>query len=159
MSRGSRSGRVFFETFGEDSYLVSVMGRAAIQGQQGDAELFGENRVAACAKHFLGYSFPLSGKDRTPAWIPERMLREIFLPPFKAAVDAGLSTVMINSGEINGIPVHADPDLLTGLLRDELGFDGVAVSDWEDIVRLHMGTGSPNPSVTRSSRRSWPGSI
>lgn len=127
----------FFETFGEDSYLVSVLGAAAIRGQQGEDGVLQSPRVAACAKHFLGYSFPLSGKDRTPAWIPERMLREIFLPPFKAAIDAGVATVMINSGEINGIPVHANPDLLTGLLRDELGFEGVAVSDWEDIVKLH----------------------
>lgn len=127
----------FFETFGEDTYLVSVMGAAAIRGQQGSGEVLQNNRVAACGKHFLGYSFPLSGKDRTPAWIPERMLREFFLPPFRAAIDADVLTVMINSGEINGVPVHANPDLLTGLLRDELGFDGVAVSDWEDIIKLH----------------------
>ncbi|MCI0667378.1 MAG: glycoside hydrolase family 3 C-terminal domain-containing protein [Methylococcaceae bacterium] len=127
----------FFETFGEDSYLVSVMGVAAIKGQQGEGEVLQHHRVAACAKHFIGYGFPRSGKDRTPAWIPERMLRDIFLPPFQAAIDAGLLTVMINSGEINGIPVHANPKLLTGLLRDELGFEGVAVSDWEDIIKLH----------------------
>ncbi|MGH8550382.1 MAG: glycoside hydrolase family 3 N-terminal domain-containing protein [Methylococcales bacterium] len=127
----------FFETFGEDSYLVSVMGRAAIDGQQGEGEVLQTRRVAACAKHFVGYSLPLSGKDRTPAWIPERMLREIFLPPFRAAIDAGVLTLMINSGEINGIPVHANPELLTGLLRNEMGFEGVAVSDWEDIIKLH----------------------
>lgn len=127
----------FFETFGEDRYLVTEMGLAAIQGQQGEGEVIAPDRVAACAKHFLGYSVPLSGKDRTPAWIPERMLREIFLPPFRAAIDAGVMTLMINSGEINGIPVHASHALLTGLLREELGFQGVAVTDWEDIIKLH----------------------
>lgn len=127
----------FFETFGEDPYLVTQMGLAAIKGMQGEQEVLSKRQVAACGKHFLGYSVPLSGKDRTPAWIPERMLREIFLPPFKAAIDAGVMSLMINSGELNGIPVHADKQILTGLLRDELGYDGVAVSDWEDIIKLH----------------------
>ncbi len=127
----------FFETFGEDRYLVTKMGVAAIQGQQGEGRVIAGDRVAACGKHFLGYSVPLSGKDRTPAWIPERQMREYFLPPFKAAIEAGVMTMMINSGDVNGIPVHANKHLLTGLLRDELGFDGVAVSDWEDIIKLH----------------------
>ena len=127
----------FFESFGEDSYLVSQMGVAAIKGLQGGGGILPNDRVAACGKHYLGYSVPLSGKDRTPAWIPERMLREVFLPPFKKAIDAGVMSLMINSGEINGIPVHADKQLLTGLLRDELGYDGVVVSDWEDILKLH----------------------
>jgi beta-glucosidase len=127
----------FFETFGEDPYLVEQMGLAAIKGLQGEGALINKDRVAACGKHFLGYSVPLSGKDRTPAWIPERQLREYFLPPFKAAIEAGVMSLMINSGEINGIPVHANKRLLTDLLRDELGFDGVAVSDWEDIIKLH----------------------
>jgi len=127
----------FFETFGEDPYLVSVMGRAAITGLQGDAAEFQQDRVAATAKHFLGYSAPLTGKDRTPAWIPERVLREIFLPPFKTAVDSGVMTVMVNSGEVNGVPVHSSHALLTGLLRDELGFKGVVVTDWEDVSKLH----------------------
>ena len=127
----------FFESFGEDTYLVSQMGRAAIKGLQGEGEVLSNDRVAACGKHYLGYSVPLSGKDRTPAWIPERMLREIFLPPFKEAIDADVMSLMINSGEVNGVPVHADKQLLTGVLRDELGYDGVAVSDWEDIIKLH----------------------
>ena len=122
----------FFETFGEDPYLVSIMGQAAIEGMQGV-----DRKVAATAKHFIGYSVPLSGKDRTPAWIPERMLREYFLPPFKAALDAGVQTVMVNSGDVNGIPVHSSHALLTGLLREELGFKGVIVTDWKDIVKLH----------------------
>ena len=121
----------FWETFGEDPLLVKTMGVASIRGmQEGDVP------VAATMKHFLGYSQPLSGKDRTPAWIPERQLREIFLPPFQAGVDAGVMTVMVNSGEMNGIPVHANRAILTGLLRDEMGFEGLVVTDWEDIKYL-----------------------
>lgn len=127
----------FFESFGEDSYLVSQMGEASVKGLQGREGILSKVQVAACGKHFLGYGMPLSGKDRTPAWIPERMLREIFLPPFKKAIDAGVMSLMINSGDVNGIPNHADKQLLTGLLRDELGFDGVVVSDWKDIIKLH----------------------
>jgi len=93
--------------------------------------------VAATGKHYLGYSMPLSGKDRTTAWIPDRMLREIFLPPFREAVRAGARTIMVNSGDINGVPVHANKAILTDLLRGELGFTGVIDSDWEDIKRLH----------------------
>ena len=127
-----------WETYGEDVYLASEMARAYVQGQEGENnDISDPTKVASCMKHYLGYSFPLSGKDRTPAWIPERMLREIFLPPFAAAAKAGTHTVMINSSEINGIPVHADPFALKTLLRDELGFEGVAVSDWRDILNLY----------------------
>jgi len=127
-----------WETYGEDVHLASEMGKAYIKGQEGDQnDISDPTKVATCMKHYLGYSFPLSGKDRTPAWIPERMLREIFVPPFAAAVEAGTHTVMINSSEINGIPSHADPFVLKTLLRDELGFEGVAVSDWRDILNLH----------------------
>ncbi|GGK87878.1 glycoside hydrolase family 3 N-terminal domain-containing protein [Rufibacter glacialis] len=126
----------FEETFGEDVFVVKTMGAAAIRGyeQNGKGPDF---TVASCMKHFLGYSYPSTGKDRTPSYIPEQMMREIFLPPFKAAVEAGASTVMINSGEINGIPVHGSKYYLTQILRNELGFEGVAVSDWEDVIRLH----------------------
>ncbi|MBC7188105.1 MAG: glycoside hydrolase family 3 C-terminal domain-containing protein [Calditrichaeota bacterium] len=127
-----------WETFGEDPYLASVMARAYVAGLQGsDGRLDTHERAAACAKHYLGYSFPLTGKDRTPAWIPERMLREYFLPPFQAAVQTGVKTVMVNSSEINGIPVHASSFYLRDLLRGELGFQGVIVSDWADIRNLH----------------------
>ncbi|GAB4375446.1 MAG: glycoside hydrolase family 3 N-terminal domain-containing protein [Calditrichia bacterium] len=127
----------FWETYGEDTYLVSELGRAYIRGQQGEENrIDAPDRVAVCMKHYLGYSFPLSGKDRTPAWIPERMLREIFLPPFQKAVKSGTITVMINSSEINGIPVHSDPFILKTLLRKELGFKGLVVTDWADIDRL-----------------------
>ncbi|MEO0899410.1 MAG: glycoside hydrolase family 3 N-terminal domain-containing protein [Bacteroidota bacterium] len=126
----------FEETFGEDTYICGKMGSAAIKGYEGD-DLASEKNVASCMKHYLGYSHPISGKDRTPAYIPEIQLRELFLPPFEAAVEAGSSTIMINSGEINGVPVHASSYLLTKVLREELGFEGLAVTDWEDIVRLH----------------------
>lgn len=126
----------FEETFGEDVHLVTAMGTAAIKGYEEDG-LKSPTAVASCMKHYLGYSIPASGKDRTPAYIPEYTLREYLLPPFKSAVDAGTSTVMINSGEINGVPVHASKYLLTDILRGELGFEGVAVSDWEDVIRLH----------------------
>ncbi len=127
-----------FETYGESSYAVTQFGAAYIKGiEGGDNPKIAKDKIAACMKHYLGYSIPSSGKDRTPAWIPERMLREIFLPPFKAAVDAGVHTVMVNSSEINGIPVHSSHYLLTEVLRNELGFKGFAVSDWSDIEMLY----------------------
>jgi len=125
-----------YETFGEDPYLVKTMGAAIIKGYQGN-DVGDKYHVAACMKHYLGYSFPLSGKDRTPAWIPDRYMREYFLPSFTEAVKAGAKTLMINSGEINGVPVHASKYLLTDVLRGELHFEGVAVTDWRDIQYLH----------------------
>ena len=142
----------YYETFGEDPYVASVLGREAVLGNQLDPfpainallgtsaprpKVGGRVFVAASAKHFLGYSMPLSGKDRTTAWIPERELRELFLPSFRTAIQAGISTVMVNSGDINGIPVHTDRSILIDLLRKELGFTGVTDSDWEDIIRLY----------------------
>ncbi|MFQ3575103.1 MAG: glycoside hydrolase family 3 N-terminal domain-containing protein [Cytophagales bacterium] len=126
----------FPETFGEDVLLVKTFGAETIKGYEEDG-INKTTAVASCMKHFIGYSGSTSGKDRTPSLIPEIVLREYYLPQFKAAVDAGVSTVMINSGEINGIPVHANKYLLTDVLRKELGFQGLAVSDWEDIIRLH----------------------
>ncbi|MFK7972809.1 MAG: glycoside hydrolase family 3 N-terminal domain-containing protein, partial [Bacteroidia bacterium] len=126
-----------WEGFGEDVHLCSTLGVSLTKGYQGE-DIGDPTRVAACLKHYLGYGQPLSGMDRTPAWIPERFLREYYLPPFKAAIDAGAATIMINSGEINGIPVHADPFILTDILRGELGFEGVAVTDWQDIIYLHV---------------------
>lgn len=122
----------FWETFGEAPKLVSDMGVAMVKGYQE-----GPTPIAATLKHYLGYSRPLTGKDRTPAWIPERQLRQIFLPPFAAAIDAGAASIMVNSGEINGIPVHVDHHILTDILRDELQFDGMVVTDWEDIKYLY----------------------
>lgn len=142
----------FYETFGEDPYLAATLGVEATLGNQQDpratlGRLLGRPSeggighpgifVAATAKHFLGYSMPSSGKDRTTALVPERDLRELFLPSFRAAIQAGIRTVMINSGDVNGIPVHSSREILTDLLRTELGFSGIVDSDWEDIVRLH----------------------
>jgi beta-glucosidase len=125
-----------YETFGEDPYLIKTMGAAIITGYQGN-DVGNKYHVAACMKHYLGYGDPLSGKDRTPAWIPDRYMREYFLPPFAEAVKAGARTIMINSGEINGVPLHASKYMLTDVLRGELHFDGIAVSDWKDIEYLH----------------------
>jgi beta-glucosidase len=124
------------ETYGEDPYLASVLGVASVKGFQG-SNLGSPASVAACLKHYLGYSFPLTGKDRSPALMPDWYLREYFLAPFRAAVLAGAKTVMLNSGEVNGMPVHGSKYLLTDMLRGELGFHGVIVSDWEDVIRLH----------------------
>lgn len=125
----------FWETFGEDPYLAKVMGVAFVRGMEGD-DVASPNHVAVSLKHYVGYSFPLDGRDRTSAWIPENYLREYFLPPFTASVQAGARTVMVNSADINGVPAHANYHLLTEILRDELGFKGFVVSDWADIKRL-----------------------
>ena len=125
----------FYETFGEDPYLAKVMGAAFVRGLEG-TDVSSQDHVAASLKHYMGYSFPLSGRDRTPAWIPENYLREYFLPTFDAAVKTGAHTVMVNSAEINGIPGHVNHHILTDILRDELGFKGFVVSDWEDIKKL-----------------------
>lgn len=125
-----------WETYGEDVHLSSVLGSAYIKGLQGD-DFSAPDKVPACLKHYVGYSYPLNGKDRTPAWIGERALREYFLPGFEAGIKAGAPTVMINSAEVDGIPGHANYQYLTTILRGELGFQGFTVSDWEDIIRLY----------------------
>jgi beta-glucosidase len=124
-----------WETFGEDVYLATVMGVASVRGYQGDSTA-APDRVAASLKHYVGYSLPTTGHDRTPALIPEVTMREYFLPPFAAAVQAGALSVMVNSGEVNGIPGHVNSWLLKDVLRGEMKFDGVVVSDWEDIKKL-----------------------
>ena len=126
----------FFETLGEDVYLAKTMGKSIINGYQGNG-MIDKYHVAACLKHFVGYSVPSSGRDRTPALIPNRSLEELHLPTFKEAIDAGALTVMINSGEVNGIPGHANKYLLTDILKDKWGFTGFTVSDWEDLINLH----------------------
>ncbi|WP_421873054.1 glycoside hydrolase family 3 N-terminal domain-containing protein [Marinoscillum sp.] len=137
LGRDPRFPRMW-ETFGEDPYLASILGRQMILGYQGENnDVSNRTRVAATLKHFLGYSTPYSGKDRTPAFIPEIELRERHLIAFKHAVDAGAKSVMINSGLINGTPVHASKGIITDLLKTELGFDGVVVTDWKDIDNLH----------------------
>lgn len=125
-----------WETFGEDVYLAQQMGMAYIKGAQGN-DVSQPDKLATCLKHYVGYSFPFNGFDRTPAYMSERTLREYFLPPFEAGIKAGAKTIMVNSSEIDGIPGHANYRLLKEILRDELKFDGFVVSDWEDINRLY----------------------
>ena len=126
----------FFETLGEDVYLAKTLGRKIVEGYQGDFPI-SQNNVAACLKHYVGYSYPHTGRDRTPALIPNRTMEELYLPPFKESIDAGALTVMINSGEVNGIPGHANKYLITDILKNKWGFSGFAVSDWEDFIKLH----------------------
>ena len=125
-----------FETFGEDPFLVTEFGKAMIKGYQGEENKVANSKVAACMKHFTGYQATISGKDRTPAYIPDNVLFEYHIKSFKAAIDAGAKTVMINSGLINGIPVHSSYKILTEILRNKLGFQGVILTDWEDINKL-----------------------
>ena len=142
----------FWETFGEDPYLAKVMGVAFVRGLEG-TDVTGDRSVASSLKHYMGYSFPLTGRDRTPAWIPENYLREYFLPTFAAAVKAGARTVMVNSGEINGVPGHINHHILTDILQDELGFKGFVVSDWEDIKKLV--THVARRGRLKKKRRGW----
>lgn len=126
----------FWETFGEDVYLASRMGAAYTEGLQGN-DISAPDKVAACVKHYAGYSMPFNGKDRTPALLDERTLRGVVLPPYEAVVRAGALTAMINSSEISGVPGHANSWLINTVLKKEWGFRGFVVSDWEDIKRLH----------------------
>lgn len=126
----------FEETFGEDVLLVTEFGNATIKGYEGD-DIKKNTQVASCMKHFIGYSVPLSGKDRTPVNIPDIWLNNTFMPPFKKAVESGSATIMINSGAVNGIPVHTNKYLLTDLLKNQWGFKGFTVTDWEDIQYLY----------------------
>src|SRR3954447_9719825 len=131
-ARDLRWGR-YYEPFGEDPLLTGTMASGVVHGLQGQDLRKG---VAATVKHFLGYSAPDSGHDRTDATIFPQQLQDLHMPPFQQAIDAGAATVMINSGSINGNPVHGSHDLLSGLLRDKIGFEGVAVSDWQDVENL-----------------------
>ncbi|MEP6924176.1 MAG: glycoside hydrolase family 3 N-terminal domain-containing protein [Pyrinomonadaceae bacterium] len=125
----------FWETFGEDPYLASVMGVAFVRGLEG-SDIGDEKHVAASLKHYMGYSLPLSGRDRTPALIPENYLREYVMPSFASSIKAGAHTIMVNSAEINGIPGHSNKKILTDMLHGEMNFQGFVVSDWEDIKKL-----------------------
>ena len=132
--RDARWGRVG-ETFGEDPYLVTQMGTAMINGlQQGD--FTGTKKVIACAKHLIAGSEPINGLNLSPMDISERTLNEIYLPPYKSAVDAGVFSIMAAHNEINGVPSHSNKKLMTNIIRNEWGFDGFYVSDWLDIERL-----------------------
>jgi beta-glucosidase len=134
VGRDIRWGRLY-ETFGEDPVLAASMVSSAVQGYQGDSSL--SSGVAATAKHFLGYSEPLNGHDRTFAELPLRYLRETFYPPFQGAVDNHVASVMVNSGSVNGVPVHASHYLLNDVLRGQMGFTGFTVSDWGDVDALY----------------------
>ncbi|MBR5661304.1 MAG: glycoside hydrolase family 3 C-terminal domain-containing protein [Bacteroidales bacterium] len=137
VARDARWGRMG-ETFGEDPFLVTEMGKYSIWGLQGRDRNFDEGHVIACAKHLIAGGEPFGGLNAAPMDLSERQLREIYLPPFIAAVqDAHVGTVMAAHNEVNGIPCHGNSWLLNDLLRDELGFDGFVVSDWMDIERLH----------------------
>ena len=125
-----------WESFGEDVTVNALFAAATVRGYQGE-DMSHPERVASCAKHFIGYGAPRTGKDRTPAHLSMRELRENYLPAFWAALEAGAPSVMVNSGTVDGVPVHADKSLLTDLLRDELGFEGVVVTDWLDIKYLY----------------------
>ena len=132
--RDARWGRVG-ETFGEDPYLVTKMGTAMINGlQQGD--FTGTKKVIACAKHLIAGSEPINGLNLSPMDISERTLNEIYLPPYKSAVDAGVFSIMAAHNEVNGVPSHSNKKLMTNIIRNEWGFDGFYVSDWLDIERL-----------------------
>lgn len=127
-----------FETLGEDPYLVSVMGASIIKGYQGNnPKNIDSLHVLSCMKHFVGYSASISGRDRTPAWIPDKYMKELYLPSFKAAVEAGALSVMINSGAVNGIPGHINKQLIQNTLKNDWHFPGFSVSDWEDFNMLH----------------------
>ena len=129
VARDQRWGRVY-ESLGEDPYLASVMSEALVKGLQHNKQ------IAACAKHFVGYGESSNGMDRTPADISERSLKENHIPPFQTAIQAGVNAIMVNGGDVNGTPMPMSKKFMTTLLRDELGFKGVTMSDWEDVYRL-----------------------
>lgn len=124
-----------WEGYGEDPYLISEMGVQFIHGVQDP--LGSQNKLVVSLKHYMDYSDPKSGHDRTDSWIPEYYLREYHLPPFAAAVNANARTVMVNSALINGVPTHINKHLLTDILKNELGFTGFVVSDWQDIENVY----------------------
>ncbi|MCH6159073.1 glycoside hydrolase family 3 N-terminal domain-containing protein [Streptomyces marispadix] len=134
VSREPRWGRIA-EGSGEDPYLTAELTAAKVRGYQGD-DYSEEGRIAACAKHFVGYGFPEGGRDYNTVDISERRLRDVALPPFKAAVDAGVATVMASFNTVNGVPAHANPHTLTGILHEEFGFDGFVVGDYNGVQEL-----------------------
>lgn len=127
-----------WENFGEDCYLSSEMGKAMVYGFQGeDPNNIDQYHIATSMKHFMGYGVPWTGKDRTPAYISPADLREKHFAPFLAGLQAGALTVMVNSASVNGMPMHANKDILTGWLKEETGWDGVLITDWADINNLY----------------------
>lgn len=137
MARDPRWSRVW-ENYGEDCLVNAIMGSEAVRGFQGDdPNHISEYRIASSVKHYLGYSMSRTGKDRTPAYISESELREKCFAPFKACVETGALTIMVNSASINGVPVHANKQLLTEWLKEDLAWDGMLITDWADINNLY----------------------
>lgn len=137
LGRDARWPRIW-ENFGEDCYLTSEMGKAMVYGFQGeDPNNIDQYHIATSLKHFMGYGVPWTGKDRTPAYISPANLREKHFAPFLAGLQAGALTVMVNSASVNGIPMHANKEILTGWLKEETGWDGVLITDWADINNLY----------------------
>jgi len=130
VARDQRWGRVY-ESLGEDPFLASKMSEALVLGMQDNGE------VAACAKHYLGYGEASNGMDRTPADISERNIWETHIPPFQAAINSGVKAIMVSGGDVNGTPMTANKKLLTDVLRNKLGFKGIVLSDWDDVLRLY----------------------
>lgn len=137
LGRDARWPRIW-ENFGEDCYLSSEMGKAMVYGFQGeDPNHIDQYHISACMKHFMGYGVPWTGKDRTPAYISPFDLREKHFAPFLAGLKAGALTVMVNSASVNGMPMHANKEILTGWLKEQTGWDGVLVTDWADVNNLY----------------------
>ena len=137
LGRDARWPRIW-ENFGEDCYLSAEMGKAMVLGFQGeDPNHIDQHHIATSMKHFMGYGVPWTGKDRTPAYISPADLREKHFAPFLAGLQAGALTVMVNSASVNGMPMHANKDILTGWLKEETGWDGVLITDWADINNLY----------------------
>lgn len=137
LGRDARWPRIW-ENFGEDCYLSSEMGKAMVYGFQGeDPNNIDQYHIATSMKHFMGYGVPWTGKDRTPAYISPADLREKHFAPFLAGLQAGALTVMVNSASVNGMPMHANKEFLTGWLKEETGWDGVLITDWADINNLY----------------------
>lgn len=137
LGRDARWPRIW-ENFGEDCYLCSEMGKAMVYGFQGeDPNNIDQYHIATSMKHFMGYGVPWTGKDRTPAYISPADLREKHFAPFLAGLQAGALTVMVNSASVNGVPMHANKEFLTGWLKEETGWDGVLITDWADINNLY----------------------
>ena len=137
LGRDARWPRIW-ENFGEDCYLSAEMGKAMVLGFQGeDPNHIDQQHIATSMKHFMGYGVPWTGKDRTPAYISQADLREKHFAPFLAGIQAGALTVMVNSASVNGMPMHANKDILTGWLKEETGWDGVLITDWADINNLY----------------------
>lgn len=137
LGRDARWPRIW-ENFGEDCYLSSEMGKAMAYGFQGeDPNNIDQYHIATSMKHFMGYGVPWTGKDRTPAYISPADLREKHFAPFLAGLQAGALTVMVNSASVNGVPMHANKEFLTGWLKEETGWDGVLITDWADINNLY----------------------